>query len=66
MYRRRLGLSIALLAFVVLIAVKPQTGTIRLSLDTPRDERPVAVEAGIELGRFAISILVREASRRQP
>lgn len=64
MHRRRLGLSFALLGFMVLVAIKPPMGQLRLSLDAPTDGSPLKVEAGLDLGAFALSVLVHEAARR--
>jgi hypothetical protein len=64
MQRRRLGLAIALLAFAVLIAVKPPLGQIRLSLDTDPAHGPAKVEAALEIGAIAVTLLFRQAERR--
>jgi hypothetical protein len=61
MHRRRLGLALAILAFGALIAVKPKTGEIRLSLDLPRSGEMARAEAALEVGTFAVSILVNAA-----
>lgn len=63
MHRRRLGLAAALLAFVVLVAVKPKTGELRLSLDTAAPAQAPVVEAALDLGLVAVTILVRQAGR---
>lgn len=61
MHRRRLGLSLAILAIAALIAVKPNTGALRLSLDLPRAGDTAHAEAALEVGTFAVSILVNAA-----
>jgi hypothetical protein len=61
MHRRRLGLALAILAFGTLIAVKPKTGEIRLSLDLPETGDAARAEAALEVGTFAISVLVNAA-----
>lgn len=61
MQRRRIGLGIALLAFAALVAAKPDTSAIRLTLDTPSANAPVRVEAALEVGMLAITVLVTKS-----
>jgi hypothetical protein len=61
MHRRRIGFGIAVLAFAVMIAMKPDTGTLRLSVNTPGVSAPMKVEAAVEVGIVAISILVTKS-----
>lgn len=62
MQRRRLGLALAILALAVLIAIKPNTGEIRLSL-AMSDSAPTRMEAALKLGTVAISVLIDGAER---
>ncbi|WP_294265556.1 hypothetical protein [uncultured Sphingomonas sp.] len=64
MQRRRLALGLSVLAFAILIAVKPPIGQLRLSLDTDPETGPARAEAAIEIGTIAVSILFRQAERR--
>lgn len=61
MLRRRLGLALGILVVALMIAAKPKSGEIRLSLDLPRAGEAAQAEAAIEMGAFAVSILVNAA-----
>lgn len=63
MHRRRIGLAIVLVACAALIAVKPGTGEIRLSLDLPGAGNASRAEAALEVGAIAVSLLIRTAER---
>lgn len=62
MQRRRLGLAIAILALAILVAIKPKTGELRLSL-AMSDSAPTRLEAALKLGTVAVSVLIDGAER---
>jgi hypothetical protein len=57
--RRRIGLGLAVLLFAVVLAIKPQTGRIDITLNLPATIAPgeaiAAVEVAIGAVRFALN-----------
>ncbi|PCD03684.1 hypothetical protein COC42_04845 [Sphingomonas spermidinifaciens] len=64
MQRRRLGLCLAIIAFAALVAIKPPVGYLRLSFDTATESGAPQVEAAVEIGAVAVTILFQQAERR--
>jgi hypothetical protein len=57
--RRRIGLGLAILMFAAILAIKPQTGRIDITLNLPASIAPgeaiAAVEVAVGTVRFALN-----------
>jgi hypothetical protein len=63
MQRRRLGLIAALLVCAALIAVKPASNELRLTVTMPQASDVTRVEAAVTVGGIALSVLIEQAER---